>query len=74
MAENKVNLSTEGFSVENAKKESGEVKISGFALPFDTTSRNGFSYRKESIIKNHKTGKNAVKSRSEPRGYSSYNV
>lgn len=60
MAENKVNLLTEGFSVENAKKESGEVKISGFALPFDTTSRNGFSYRKESIVKQHKSleGKN----------------
>jgi len=51
MAENKVNLLTENFSVEKVKGESGNVKISGFALPFDTTSRNGFSYRKESIQK-----------------------
>jgi len=47
MALNKVNLNTESFKVKEMK--SGGVKIEGFALPFDKTSRNGFGYRKESI-------------------------
>lgn len=55
MADKKVNLLTESFSVESLDTEQSGVKISGFALPFDTTSRNGFSYRKESVTKNYKT-------------------
>ena len=55
MADKKVNLLTESFSVESLDTKQEGVKITGFALPFDTTSRNGFSYRKESITKNYKS-------------------
>ena len=53
-----MNVSVESFKVskENVSSEANEeesniVKIEGFALPFDKVSRNGVSYRKESILK-----------------------
>ena len=55
---NNFNVLVENFKVskENVSKEaegsdSETVKIEGFALPFDTVSRNGVLYRKESVIK-----------------------
>lgn len=55
---NKVNISVESFQVEKKTSTKGKkegVTLSGFALPFDTTSRNGFSYRKESVVNTAKT-------------------
>lgn len=49
---NRVNFSVESFQVEKstpAKERKEGVTLTGFALPFDTTSRNGFAYRKESV-------------------------
>ncbi len=56
MAENKINIAVESFEIsKEALNSNDNVIIQGFALPFDKTSRNGFAYRKESIIKTAKT-------------------
>jgi len=56
MAENKINIAVESFEIsKEALNNTESVVIQGFALPFDKTSRNGFAYRKESIIKTAKT-------------------
>lgn len=44
------NVVKENKSSEAAEGDSDTVRIEGFALPFDTVSRNGVLYRKESII------------------------
>lgn len=52
---NIVNLSVESFKVckesndSDSNDSNSKVKIEGFALPFDTVSRNGFEYSTESI-------------------------
>lgn len=58
LAKNTVNFSVESFQIEKttpAKEKKEGITLTGFALPFDTTSRNGFAYRKESIIKTAKS-------------------
>jgi len=55
---NTVSFSVESFQVEKvtaAKEKKDGITLTGFALPFDTTSRNGFAYRKESVIKTAET-------------------
>ena len=55
MVDNKVNIVSERFTAKENKSSNGGVVIEGFALPFDKPSRNGFAYRKESVIKTAET-------------------
>ena len=51
---NKINFIVENFSIKEKKGKEG-VFITGLALPFEKTSRNGILYSKESVTKTGKT-------------------
>lgn len=55
---NTVKFNTENFSVESSKTKKEGITLKGIALPFDKTSRNGFSYRTESVKKSFETMRN----------------